>query len=168
MADEQNVVLDIDGYEVITDALMALINQYPGLLEGEHFTFATLDENRGKAMFPQGGAVILEEQSDILGRVRQTCQYPFYVIYRAGGLNSDRKRNVKEWLDDLGRWLEGQTITVQSTDCRLEEYPELTGGRNFRAIQRTSVAALNSINNNNTEDWAIAITARYTNEFMRL
>lgn len=168
MANEREIVFDIDGYDVITDALMALVNEYPGLLEGERFTFATLDENRGKAMFPQGGAVILEEQADILGRVRQTCQYPFYIIYRAGGLNSDRKRNVKEWLDDLGRWLEGQEISVQGTEYRLEEYPELTSGRRFRTIQRTSVAALNNINNNNTEDWAIAITARYINEFKRL
>lgn len=167
MADE-NIVLDVAGYDIITDALMELLNQYPALPKSEKITFATLGENQGKAMFPQGGAVIVEERSDILGRVRQTCQYPFYVLYRAGGLTSARKQKVKEWLDDLGRWLEGQTITVGETSFTLDQYPELTDGRKFRTIQRASVATLNTINSNNTEDWAIAITARYTNEFKRL
>jgi len=168
MADDQNITLDVAGYDIITEALMVLLNEYPALSNNEKIAFATLSENQGKAMFPQGGAVIMDERSDILGRVRQTCQYPFYMVYRAGGLTSARKQKVKEWLDDLGRWLEGQTITVGETPYTLDQYPELTDGRKFRTIQRASVAALNNINSNNTEDWAIAITARYTNEFKRL
>lgn len=166
MADDK-VLYDVDGYDIITEALMDLINQYPAL-QGDSFTFATLNENSGKAMFPQGGAVIQQQRIDVLGRVRQICQYPFYIVYRAGGLSSNRKLNVKEWLDNLGRWLEGQPITVNEETHRLEKYPELSEGRRFTQIQRSSVASLNSINDNNTEDWAIAITAQYTNDFTRL
>ena len=155
---------DLDGYEVITSALMELINLYPGLLEGEEIKFSTLEAETGKAMFPISGAIIETERKDILGGVSQVCLYPFFVVYRASGLSESRKAAVKEWLDNLGRWLERQSVTIGDTEYLLAEYPALTGKRNFLTIQRQTPAYLESVSDT-VEDWAIYISARYRNEF---
>jgi len=165
MAEEKQVKYDVDGYDVITTALRTLINQYPGLDAEEEISFSMLDEDFGKAMFPQSGAVIETEKTNIVGHVTQTCLYPFYIVCRVAGLSEDKKAEKKEWLDGLGRWLERQKIMLNGTEHRLEEYPPLTGDRKFLTISRQSPAYLDGINENKSEDWAILISARYKNEY---
>ena len=164
MADKE-VRYDIDGQEVVSTALMDLINEYPGLTQGEYIQYATLGDSKGKAVFPTSGSAIKKEIKDVTGHVEQTCDYPFIVIYRASGLSESRKEKVKEWLDNLGRWLEKQPIIVNGTEYQLEEYPALTRGREFKQIQRVSPSYLDSINEDKAENWAINITATYKNEY---
>lgn len=164
MADKE-VRYDIDGQEVVSTALMDLINKYPGLTQGEYIQYATLGDSKGKAVFPTSGSAIKKEIKDVTGHVEQTCDYPFIVIYRASGLSESRKEKVKEWLDNLGRWLEKQPIIVNGKEYQLEEYPTLTRGRKFKRIQRVSPSYLDSINEDKAENWAINITATYTNEY---
>lgn len=167
MADN-NVRYDVDGYSVITTALRDLVNQYPALDLSDSITYGVLNADSGKAMFPTGsGAVIENERISVTGRVRQICGYPFCVVYRASGLSENRKAAVKEWLDNLGRWLERQEITVGDISYKLNEYPDLTGERKFTAIERTSPAFLESVEENNAENWVIYLTARYQNEYYR-
>ena len=156
---------DIDGEAVVTKAIVDLLNEYPGLLTGEAITFITLPEDGGIAMFPMSGAAIERETVDILGNHEQICQYPFFVFYRSNGLSEGRKISVKEWLDDLGRWLERQPITVGGVVSQLESYPVLTGNRSFLSIQRTSPASLDSLGENQSENWVIRLNARYKNNF---
>lgn len=165
MANDGILLQDVDGEEIITNALIQLVNQYPALESGDNIRFGWLNADYGKAVFPVSGTVIEREIRDILGRTKQYCQYPLYVIYRCGGLTENRKKNVKEWLDNLGRWLEQQPIKIGDTVYTLTEYPTLTGTRKFTRITRTSPASLIAENENNTEDWAISLTARYTNDF---
>lgn len=164
MADKE-VRYDIDGQEVVSTALMDLINEYPGLTQGEYIQYATLGDSKGKAVFPTSGSAIKSEIRDVTGHVEQTCDYPFIVIYRASGLSESRKEKVKEWLDNLGRWLEKQPIIVNGNEYQLEEYPALTRGRSFKQIQRVSPSYLDSINEDKAENWAINITATYKNEY---
>ena len=57
MADKKEEVrYDLDGQEVVTTALMDLINQYPGLSPGDSIEYATLGIPRGKRCFRQPGA----------------------------------------------------------------------------------------------------------------
>ena len=162
MADnnQQAVQQDVEGYDVITTALMDLINTFPLLDSGDAFTFADLSATRGKAFFPLDGAGIEREVKDIIGGTEQYCAYPFLVIYRSGSLTEARRKRVKEWLDDLGRWFEGQTV-----GSSVIVYPTLTGNRRFTEIRRTSPAHIYAVSESGTEDWAISINARYTNTF---
>lgn len=165
MAEEKIVKYDLDGYSAVTDALRELINQYPGLDDGQEITFSVLDEDGGIAMFPVSGAVIETERKYISGGVSQVCLYPFYVIYRAAGLSENRKATVSEWLNDLGRWLERQSVTINNTTYQLGEYPALSGNRKFLSVSRQTPAYLDSVNEDKSENWAIAISARYKNEY---
>lgn len=161
----EQIKYDVDGYETITAALLDLLNQYPGLDDGYEIALAALDESSGISMFPISGAVVESEKRFITGKTTQICLYPFYVIYRASGLSEGRKAAVKEWLDSLGRWLEGRAVTVKGSEHQLQEYPALTGDRKFLSIVRQSPAYLDTVNENKSENWAVYITARYQNNF---
>ena len=167
MAEQKTVKYDIDGYEAVTSALRELLNQYPALSENDEITFATLGEDSGKAMFPVSSSVIETEKRSITGKVTEVCIYPFYVIYRASGLNENRKAKVKEWLDNLGKWLEQKKVLIDGEEYKLEEYPPLTDGRKFLSISRQTPAYLDTVNDNQSENWAIYISARYQYEYQK-
>lgn len=156
---------DLDGYEIVTKALMDLINTFPGLYDGEVIEFSVLGESSGIAVYPISSAVIESERRNIIGEVKQVIVYPFYVIYRTSGQNSSRKENVKEWLDDLGRWLEKKEVKVSGQNYKLESYPDLTGNRKITSIARQTSSYLDTENDDKTENWAIYITMNYSNEF---
>lgn len=162
---EKTVKYDIDGYEAVTAALRELLNQYPGLVDGDEITFSSLSEDSGKAMFPSNGAVIESEQTFITGRKKEICLYPFYVVYRAAGLSEGRKASVKEWLDNLGKWLEKKTVLIGTEKYKLDSYPSLTDGRKLTEIKRNSPAYLDAVEENQSENWVIHITASYQFEY---
>lgn len=163
----QNLQNDVEGYNLITDALMSLVNQYPGLDEGETFSFAQLDDDEGIAIFPSTGSFIYDERESITGHVTQMCQYPFTAVYRASGLNQSRKINAKEWLDTFGRWIEGKTVNIDGTDYTLEEWPELTENREIREVYRQTPSYLLDDPDNKSENWIEEIIIRYRCEFDR-
>lgn len=167
MAEQKQVKYDIDGYDAVTSALMELLNQYPALSASDEITFSTLGEDSGKAMFPISGAVVETEKTTITGKVTKVCLYPFYIIYRASGLNEKRKERVKEWLDTLGKWLEQQRVVIAGTVYRLDELPPLTEDRMFLSIERQTSSYLDTVNENQSENWAIYITARYQYEYQK-
>lgn len=167
MPEQKTVKYDIDGYEAVTAALRELLNQYPALSEGDEISFSTLGEDSGKAMFPVSGAVIETERRSVTGKVTEVCLYPFYVIYRAAGLTENNKARVKEWLDSLGKWLEQKKVLINGAEYLLEDYPLLTNGREFLSISRQTPAYLDTVNENQSENWAIYISARYQYEYRK-
>lgn len=167
MAEQKQIKYDVDGYEAVTSALMELLNQYPVLSENDKIAFSTLGEDSGKAMFPVSGAVVETEKTSITGKVAKVCLYPFYIIYRASGLNEKRKEKVKEWLDTLGKWLEQQKITINGEEYLLSKLPPLTNDRKFLSIERQTPAYLDNANEDKTEDWAVYISARYQYEYQK-
>lgn len=158
---------DIGGIPIVTDALISLLNKYPILMDTEEITFADMGEDGGITIVPTSGAVIETETQDVTDCVTQVCLYPFYVMYREKDPSEQRRVAIKEWLDNLGLWLERQEITINDTVCQLENYPVLTGNRKFLTIERQSPAYMDSNSENAAEDWVIHISARYQNKFER-
>lgn len=167
MLDENKkpVRYDLDGYEIVTKALMALINDFPGLYDGEIIEFSVLGESGGIAVYPISSAVIEREIRNIRGEVKQVIVYPFHVVYRAAGQNSSRKENIKEWLDSLGRWLEKKEVKLSGKTYKLESYPVLTDNRKITRITRETSSYLDTENDDKSENWVIYITMNYSNEF---
>lgn len=159
---------DVEGYDVITSAVIDLLNAFPGLLEDEKVNFSMLNEDGGITMFTASGAVIDTERKYIDGGVYQLCRYPFTVYYRVAGQSESRKVAVKEWLDNLGRWLEGQPVTINGTVHQLTNYPTLADGWRFTEFRRQTPAYLESIDTNHIENWVISAVARYEHEFKKM
>ena len=158
--------IDIDGSEAVTTALLDLLNSFPGLKQGEKILFSTVPDDGGIGFFPTSGAVYLQNNEDITGHVKQVCQYPFSVVYRAGAKTESQRLRIKEFLDTLGKWLERQPVTVNGVKSQLTEYPALkSGNREIQSISRTNPAHLNEAYQDGMEDWVISGALNYRNEF---
>lgn len=156
---EKEITYDIEGYEVVTNAIMNLLNDYPDT--DDRITFNSLSEEEGTTMYPTAGAVVINEKTDVIGVITQKCNYPFMVIYRASGLSEKNRIRAKEMLDNLGKWLEKQKVVIGNEEYKLSEYPSLTNGRKILSIKRTTPAYLYDMKENRTEEWSIAITLEY-------
>lgn len=164
---KKTVRYDVDGYDIITNAIKDLLNQYPGLLPEETFLFSTLEEDSGISFYPVSGAVISTESKSVTGKVDQICNYPFVIVYRTGASAANSKINIKEFLDNVGKWLEKQPITIDGQTHKLESYPVLTEDRVIEEITRQTPSYLDSTSENNVQDWVINISLKYRKIFYR-
>lgn len=156
---------DLDGYEPMTNAIWDLVNQFPRIQEDGEIDFATLSADSGKSMFPESGAAIISHRESVTGHVRQQCQFPFCVLYKAASLSANRKIKVKEWLDSLGRWLERQPVNIDGVLYQLKEYPEFFDNRKIKDIRRTSSGHMDGIEESGVEHWMIYLVVNYVNEY---
>lgn len=157
------ISLDGEGFDILKDAVMDLLNQYPGL-DGRVISRSDLTEDSGISMEPESGALIYKEVTDIIGNVRQECQFPFYVVYRTDATSEFVKKGVNDFLDTLGAWICREPVTINQHLFQLIEYPKLTGGRKITGVTRFNSYALEP-NENKTQDWLIPITVKYTHEY---
>lgn len=158
---------DATGYEVITEAVRALLNQFPGLLPGEVIKYEELGDKEGIAFSNDAGALVYSEREDVVGGVRQTCQYPFFVIYRsASSAREQQKISIQEFLETLGKWLCGEPAVINEETYKLRSYPKLAGSRQIKKITRDNSYGTEP-RENGTQDWLLPVTVEYTNEFER-
>lgn len=167
MDDERKPIgKDVSGYDVLTTAIKALLNQFPGLYENETVKFEELGEDSGIAFSADNGALIFSETEDILGGVRQTCQYPFYIVYRTISTRERQKMSIQEFLDTFGKWLCREPVVIDEREQRLSKYPILSQGRKITKVTRDNSYGLEP-QENGVQDWLLPITVSYANEFER-
>lgn len=164
---EKIVCYDLDGNEVITEALKNLLNEFPLLPDDMEIAFSKLEENSGIAFYPVSGAVIATERKSVTGKVTQICNYPFAVVYRSSVGASGANINIKEFLDSLGRWLEGQPVTDGTQRYSLKGYPALSGNRKITEIVRQTPSYPETPDENGVQNWVINLAFRYRNVFYR-
>lgn len=167
MEENNQYLPDVDGFDLITKALMDTLNSYPGLEPEEQFKFSTVLNEEGIAVIASSGAFIVDHRVSITDHVWDTCAYPFMIVYRVSGLDSKRKVDVKEWMDTLAKWLTRQPVEINREEYRLSRWPKLSGDRTIRDIIRQTPAYLGSINEDKSENWVMQLTIQYMNEFDR-
>ena len=165
MAEQKQIKYDLDGYEVVKDAILEIINQCPFIVNETQVSFGLLGKEHGFAIIPVSSSVIESTKKSVTGKVTEICYYPFSLVYRDTGMNEKRKSDVSELLDNIGKWLERKEITVDGENQKLQSYPALTGNRKFLEIRRQTNSYLANTYEDKTEDWEIRITARYQNEY---
>lgn len=166
MADERKPIgRDATGYEVITKAMKDLLNQFPGLLSGEEVKYEELGEDSGIAFSNDAGALVYTEREDVIGGIHQTCQYPFFVVYRAASSAKERqKMSIQEFLDAFGKWLCKEPAVIDGETYKLSSYPNLAGGRRITRITRDNSYGTDP-QESGVQDWLLPVTVRYTNDF---
>ena len=165
MPNEKVIKFDLDGYEVVKDAILEIINQSPLINDKNKVSFGVLEEKQGFAIIPVSSSVIESTRKSITGKVTEVCYYPFALVYRGSGMNEKKKSEVSELLDNIGKWLERKEIIIDGVGQKLQSYPALTGNRKFLEIRRQTNSYLENTYDDKTEDWTIRITARYQNEY---
>lgn len=164
MADELKPIgVDAEGYKVLTNAVLALLSEFPGL-DGREIYFEELGAESGIAFSADSGALIMSERRSITDHITQTCQYPLYVIYRTSATREFQKLQVQIFLDTLGKWLCKEPVDIDGAEYRLSSYPALSDGRKITRVTRSNSYGLTP-NANNSQDWMLPVSIQYTNEF---
>lgn len=167
MGDERKPIgKDASGYDVLTIAVKALLNQFPGLYENETVKFEELGEDSGIAFSADNGALIFSETEDVLGGVRQTCQYPFYIIYRTSSTKERQKMSIQEFLDTFGKWLCREPVVIDGSEQRLSKYPTLSQGRKITKVTRDNSYGLEP-QESGVQDWILPVSIEYIYDFER-
>jgi hypothetical protein len=157
---------DASGYDVLTIAVKALLNQFSGLYENETVKFEELGEDSGIAFSADNGALIFSETEDVLGGVRQTCQYPFYIIYRTSSTKERQKMSIQEFLDTFGKWLCREPVVIDGSEERLSNYPTLSQGRKITKVTRDNSYGLEP-QESGVQDWILPVSIEYKYDFER-
>lgn len=157
---------DASGYDVLTIAVKALLNQFPGLYENETVKFEELGEDSGIAFSADNGALIFSETEDVLGGVRQTCQYPFYIIYRTSSTKERQKMSIQEFLDTFGKWLCREPVVIDGSEQQLSNYPTLSQGRKITKVTRDNSYGLEP-QESGVQDWILPVSIEYKYDFER-
>lgn len=153
---------DASGFDIMTRAVKSLLNQYPGLLDGEVIKFEELAEDSGIAFSADNGALVYAETEDVCGGRHQKCQYPFYVVYRTASNKERLKLSAQEFLDSLGKWLCQEPVVINGSQTRLAAFPALSEGRIIKRITRDNSYGLEP-NADAVQDWVLPVTVQYTN-----
>lgn len=155
---------DATGYEVITEAMKDLLNQFPGLSKGEEVKYEEMAANSGIAFSNDAGALVYTEREDVIGGVHQTCQYPFFIIYRASSSTKERyKMTIQEFLDAFGKWLCREPAVIDGETYKLPGYPKLAGTRQIKKITRDNSYGTEP-QENGVQDWLLPVTVQYAND----
>lgn len=163
MAEEKKPIgLDASGYEVLTKAVLALLEGF-ARIAGKEIRFEETDRESGIAFSADDGALIMSETPNILGGYHQTCQFPFYVVYRTASTQERQKLQAQTFLDSLGKWLCGEPAEIDGRLYILSEYPDLSHGRKITRITRANSYGLEP-DKNGVQDWLLPVTVQYTNE----
>ena len=155
---------DATGYEVITEAMKDLLNQFPGLSKDEEVKYEELAADSGIAFSNDAGALVYTEREDVIGGVHQTCQYPFFIVYRASSSTKERyKMTIQEFLDAFGKWLCREPVLIDGETYKLSGYPKLAGTRQIKKITRDNSYGTEP-QENGVQDWLLPVTVQYTND----
>lgn len=163
MAEMKPIGFDPTGYDIVTKAVKALLNQFPGL-DGQKVYFEEQSEDSGLSFFADAGALVISEKRSITDHVTQSCQYPFLVIYRTTATREFQKLNVSAFLDSMGKWVCKEPVEIGGVQHQLTGYPALSGGRKITRVTRSNTYGTVP-NENKTQDWILPVTIQYTYEF---
>ena len=155
--------VDADGYEVLTNAMLALLNDFPGL-DGREILFEELGKEDGFAFSADAGALVMSERRSITDHVSQTCQFPFFVVLRMNSTREYQKLQAQMLLDSLGKWLCKEPVEIDGEFTRLNNYPKLSDGRRITRITRSNSYGLDPAEDG-VQDWMLPVSVQYTNEF---
>lgn len=163
MEEAKPIGADASGHEVVTKAVLEMLNSFPGL-DGKEIFFEELGDADGIAFSSDSGPLVMTERRSITDHVFQTCQYPFFVIYRSTTTREYQKLHIQTFLDSLGKWLCREPVEINGEFEMLSKYPKLSDGRKIIRITRENAYGLTP-NENESQDWMLPVTIQYTNEF---
>lgn len=162
MSEVKPIGYDVSGYSILTNAVLALLSEFPGL-NGREIFFEELEES-GIAFSADNGALIISEMRSITDHVTQTCQYPFFIIYRTTSTKEFQKLQVQAFFDGIGKWICREPAEIGGETIRLEGWPALADDRRITRVTRGNSYGLTP-NEDGVQDWLMPVTVQYTNEF---
>lgn len=163
MNESKPIGYDVSGYKILTDAVLDLLADFPGL-NGREILFEELGKESGISFSADNGALVISERRSITDHVTQQCQFPIYIIYRTASTKEFQKLQVQAFFDAIGKWICKEPVDIGGEVTQLIEYPALTEGRRITRVTRSNSYGLEPYEDG-VQDWLMPVTVQYTNEF---
>lgn len=163
MNESKPIGYDVSGYKILTDAVLDLLADFPGL-NGREILFEELGKESGISFSADNGALVISERRSITDHVTQQCQFPIYIIYRTASTKEFQKLQVQAFFDAIGKWICKEPVDIGGEVTQLIEYPALTEGRKITRVTRSNSYGLEPYEDG-VQDWLMPVTVQYTNEF---
>lgn len=163
MEEVKPIGVDVEGYQVLTNAVLKLLSEYPGL-NGREILFEELSKDSGIAFSSDSGPLIMTEKRSITDHIRQTCQYPFYIVFRTASTEEYQKLQVQAFFDGIGKWICKEPVEIDGVIHRLMNFPVLSDDRKITRVTRSNSYGLEP-KSDGVQDWLMPVTVQYTNEF---
>lgn len=163
MNESKPIGYDVSGYKILTDAVLDLLADFPGL-NGREILFEELGKESGISFSADNGALVISERRSITDHVTQQCQFPIYIIYRTASTKEFQKLQVQAFFDAIGKWICKEPVYIGGEITQLIEYPALTEGRKITRVTRSNSYGLEPYEDG-VQDWLMPVTVQYTNEF---
>lgn len=163
MNESKPIGYDVSGYKILTDAVLNLLADFPGL-NGREILFEELGKESGISFSADNGALVISERRSITDHVTQQCQFPIYIIYRTASTKEFQKLQVQAFFDAIGKWICKEPVDIGGEITQLIEYPALTEGRKITRVTRSNSYGLEPYEDG-VQDWLMPVTVQYTNEF---
>lgn len=163
MNESKPIGYDVSGYKILTDAVLDLLADFPGL-NGREILFEELGKESGISFSADNGALVISERRSITDHVTQQCQFPIYIIYRTASTKEFQKLQVQAFFDAIGKWICKEPVDIGGEITQLIEYPALTEGRKITRVTRSNSYGLEPYEDG-VQDWLMPVTVQYTNEF---
>lgn len=163
MNESKPIGYDVSGYKILTDAVLDLLADFPGL-NGREILFEELGKESGISFSADNGALVISERRSITDHVTQQCQFPIYIIYRTASTKEFQKLQVQAFFDAIGKWICKEPVDIGGEITQLIEYPALTEGRRITRVTRSNSYGLEPYEDG-VQDWLMPVTVQYTNEF---
>ena len=163
VAEIKPIGTDISGYPLLKDAVKALLNAFPGMGSKE-ILFEELGRDEGLAFSADSGALIMSERRSITDHVVQTCQFPFFVVFKKSPTREFQFSHIASFLDALGKWICKEPVEIDGETHQLKAYPALSNGRQITRITRSNFYGTTP-EENKSQNWILPVMVQYTYEF---
>lgn len=159
MAKEKEILVASEQSSVL-NAVYGLIMTCP-FVKDIDINFDMLDtEKENIAVLSTPGASVLSR--NIMGGFRATL--PFLLGYRGKQNNAKRKIKMVDLLNNMGKWLGKEEVTVEGERYMLEEYPGLSEGRLISKIEQQTVPYIHEADEHGNVTYVCTINVQYSKE----
>lgn len=144
----------------VLEAVYRLIKECPFIQE-KTVKFDLLDiEEDSIAVLSTPGACI--EAKDILGGF--TGSLPFILGHKGRQNTDNRKIKTVDLLNNIGKWLGKETVTIDDKEYVLTEYPLLSAGRKITRIEQQTVPYISDIDEKSNITYICTVKVTYCKE----
>lgn len=161
MADDKNKeLLPVSEQSSVLEAVYKLIKECPFIeKENVKFDFLDIEENSISVLSTPGAFII---SKDILGGF--TGSLPFILGHKGRQSSDNRKIKTVDLLNNIGKWLGKEKVTIDDREYVLKEYPLLSDNRKITRIEQQTVPYISDIDEKSNITYICTLKVTYCKE----
>lgn len=157
---ENKELLPVSEQSSVLETIYRLVKECPFIEEKSvKFDFLDIEEDSIAVMSTPGACIV---SKDILGGF--TGSLPFILGYKGRQSSDNRKIKTVDLLNNIGKWLGKEKVTVDDKEYVLKEYPVLSDNRKITRIEQQTVPYISDIDEKSNITYVCTVKVTYLKE----